>query len=141
VKTLHPGIFGGILGRRHLDSDLDEMKTYKIPEIDLVIVDLYPFEETVKSTTEESAIIEKIDIGGPSMIRAAAKNHKDLMVIAAKDDYNWLEHILKEQDGHTTLEIRRQAAAKAFHIVMNYDIAINNWFNGQVYPTLDYPQV
>lgn len=141
VKTLHPGIFGGILGRRHLESDVKEMEEYKIPEIDLVIVDLYPFEETVKSTNDESAIIEKIDIGGPSMIRAAAKNHKDLMVIAAKEDYAWLESILKDQDGVTTYETRKQAAAKAFHIVMNYDIAINNWWNGQVYATLTNQQV
>ncbi|OJU73923.1 MAG: bifunctional phosphoribosylaminoimidazolecarboxamide formyltransferase/IMP cyclohydrolase [Bacteroidetes bacterium 47-18] len=141
VKTLHPGIFGGILGRRHLESDIAEMQAYSIPQIDLVIVDLYPFEETVKSTTEEAAIIEKIDIGGPSMIRAAAKNHRDLMVIAAKDDYSWLEEILREREGVTTLEERRQAAAKAFHVVMNYDIAINNWFNGQVYPALNSRQV
>src|SRR5688572_28055782 len=80
VKTLHPKIFGGILGRRNVDTDLQEMKDYSIPEIDLVIVDLYPFEETVKETAEEKAIIEKIDIGGPSMIRAAAKNFRDLVV-------------------------------------------------------------
>ena len=87
VKTLHPAVFGGILGRRDVEQDLNEMKEYKIPEIDLVIVDLYPFEETLRNTTEEKLIIEKIDIGGPSMIRAAAKNFKDLVVIAAKDDY------------------------------------------------------
>src|SRR6188508_1120348 len=84
VKTLHPSVFGGILGRRDLQSDLDEMKQYSIPEIDLVIVDLYPFEETLASTSDEKLIIEKIDIGGPSMIRAAAKNHEDVVVIAAK---------------------------------------------------------
>ena len=87
VKTLHPAVFGGILGRRDLEQDLNEMKEYNIPEIDLVIVDLYPFEETLRNTTEEKLIIEKIDIGGPSMIRAAAKNFRDLVVIAAKDDY------------------------------------------------------
>lgn len=141
VKTLHPGIFGGILGRRNLESDLQEMKEYNIPEIDLVIVDLYPFEETLKTTDEEQLIIEKIDIGGPSMIRAAAKNHKDLMVIAAKDDYAWLENILKTQDGVTSIEERKAAAAKAFHVVMNYDIAINNYFNGTVYPALQNKQV
>lgn len=141
VKTLHPGIFGGILGRRALASDIQEMEQYKIPAIDLVIVDLYPFEETVKNTTEEQAIIEKIDIGGPSMIRAAAKNHQDLMVIASKDDYTWLTTILKEQKGVTTLAERKQAAAKAFYIVMNYDIAINNYFNGTIYPTLNNKQV
>ena len=84
VKTLHPSVFGGILGRRDMESDLEEMKQYNIPEIDLVIVDLYPFEETVKSTNDEKAIIEKIDIGGPSMIRAAAKNFKNVLVIADK---------------------------------------------------------
>ena len=88
VKTLHPAVFGGILGRRDVEQDLNEMKEYKIPEIDLVIVDLYPFEETLRNTTEEKLIIEKIDIGGPSMIRAAAKNFSDLVVIAAKEDYS-----------------------------------------------------
>ncbi|MFY7899665.1 MAG: bifunctional phosphoribosylaminoimidazolecarboxamide formyltransferase/IMP cyclohydrolase [Chitinophagaceae bacterium] len=129
VKTLHPVVFGGILGRRYEAQDLVEMKQYAIPEIDLVIVDLYPFEETLKSTSEEKLIIEKIDIGGPSMIRAAAKNFKDVAVIAAKDDYATLENILKEQDGCTTLEQRKSFAAKAFEVVMNYDIAISNYFN------------
>jgi phosphoribosylaminoimidazolecarboxamide formyltransferase/IMP cyclohydrolase len=141
VKTLHPGIFGGILGRRDLPQDLEEMKQYNIPEIDLVIVDLYPFEETVRSTSEEQLIIEKIDIGGPSMIRAAAKNHKDLTVIAAKEDYPVLEEMLRSQDGAISLEQRRAFAAKAFHVVMNYDIAINNYFNQAVYPTLEHRQV
>ncbi|GEO10657.1 bifunctional phosphoribosylaminoimidazolecarboxamide formyltransferase/IMP cyclohydrolase [Segetibacter aerophilus] len=129
VKTLHPAVFGGILGRRDLDQDMQEMKQYNIPEIDLVIVDLYPFEETLASTTDEKQIIEKIDIGGPSMIRAAAKNFKDLLVVAAKDDYAALEKLLVEQKGETTLEQRKQFAAKAFKIVMNYDIAISNYFN------------
>lgn len=129
VKTLHPSVFGGILGRRNLDSDVAEMKAYNIPEIDLVIVDLYPFEETVKNTKEEQLIIEKIDIGGPSMIRAAAKNFKDLTVIASKNDYEVLLKILQDQDGATSLEQRRTFAAKAFNVVMNYDIAINNYFN------------
>jgi phosphoribosylaminoimidazolecarboxamide formyltransferase / IMP cyclohydrolase len=141
VKTLHPSIFGGILGRRELAQDLEEMKQYKIPEIDLVIVDLYPFEETLKSTSEEQLIIEKIDIGGPSMIRAAAKNHKDLTVIAAKDDYAALEELLKTQNGSTTLEQRRAFAAKAFYVVMNYDIAINNYFNGTIVPPFHGKQV
>src|SRR5688572_31845441 len=87
VKTLHPSVFGGILGRRELESDIQEMKQYNIPEIDLVIVDLYPFEETVASTSEEKLIIEKIDIGGPSMIRGAAKNFSNVVVLAAKTDY------------------------------------------------------
>ncbi|HEY8897173.1 MAG TPA: bifunctional phosphoribosylaminoimidazolecarboxamide formyltransferase/IMP cyclohydrolase PurH, partial [Niastella sp.] len=104
VKTLHPSVFGGILGRRDLESDVQEMKQYNIPEIDLVIVDLYPFEETVASTSEEKLIIEKVDIGGPSMIRGAAKNFKDVVVIAAKTDYSVLAEMLTEQNGTTTLE-------------------------------------
>ncbi len=131
VKTLHPVVFGGILGKRSDDVHLKEMKDYNIPEIDLVIVDLYPFEETVASTSDEKAIIEKIDIGGPSMIRAAAKNHADLVVIADKADYNKLDDILKAQQGETTLEQRRAFAAKAFEVVTQYDAAISNWFNPQ----------
>lgn len=129
VKTLHPSIFGGILGRRYEAQDLAEMKQYNIPEIDLVIVDLYPFEETLRNTSEEKAIIEKIDIGGPSMIRAAAKNFRDLVVVAAKDDYAQLEQLLKDQEGNTTIEQRKAFAAKAFEVVMHYDIAISNYFN------------
>ena len=129
VKTLHPAVFGGILGRRYEPQDLVEMKQYHIPEIDLVIVDLYPFEETLRSTSEEKLIIEKIDIGGPSMIRAAAKNFSDLVVIAAKDDYALLEQLLTEQKGLTTIEQRKAFAAKAFEVVMQYDIAISNYFN------------
>ncbi len=129
VKTLHPAVFGGILGRRDFEQDVQEMKQYHIPEIDLVIVDLYPFEETLASTSDEKQIIEKIDIGGPSMIRAAAKNFKDLVVIAAKDDYAALEKLLDEQNGETTIEQRKQFAAKAFEVVMKYDIAISNYFN------------
>ncbi len=132
VKTLHPSIFGGILGRRDNEQDVQEMKEYNIPEIDLVIVDLYPFEETLKSTSEEKLIIEKIDIGGPSMIRAAAKNFKHLVVIAAKHSYAGLVELLKAQNGETTIEQRREYAAKAFEVVMNYDIAINNYFNGTI---------
>ena len=131
VKTLHPKVFGGILGRRANEQDQAEMQEYEIPLIDLVIVDLYPFEETVASTNEEALIIEKIDIGGPSMIRAAAKNHSDLTVLASKDDYAVLEKILIEQDGATTYDQRRAFAAKAFEVVMNYDIAISNYFNTQ----------
>lgn len=129
VKTLHPAVFGGILGRRDNPTDVQEMAQYHIPAIDLVIVDLYPFEETLKSTTEEKAIIEKIDIGGPSMIRAAAKNHKDVVVVAAKKDYAMLESMLKEQKGEFTLEQRKDFAAKAFEVVMHYDIAISGYFN------------
>ena len=129
VKTLHPSVFGGILGRRDNEQDIAEMNQFNIPVMDLVIVDLYPFEETLLNTTEEKLIIEKIDIGGPSMIRAAAKNHKDVIVIAAKDDYAGLVHILQTQDGITSLAQRRAYAAKAFKVVMDYDIAINNYFN------------
>lgn len=129
VKTLHPAVFGGILGRRSNATDVEEMKQYNIPEIDLVIVDLYPFQETVAQTTDEKSIIEKIDIGGPSMIRAAAKNFVDLTVLASKDDYSKLVDLLKGQNGEITLEQRRSFAAKAFNIVADYDIAINNYFN------------
>ncbi len=129
VKTLHPSVFGGILGRRDNETDVQEMEQYNIPELDLVIVDLYPFEETVRSTTDEKLIIEKIDIGGPSMIRGAAKNHKDVVVIAAKKDYALLEQILKEQKGETTLDQRRSFAIKAFDVCTGYDLAISNYFN------------
>lgn len=129
VKTLHPSVFGGILGRRDNETDVREMKQFNIPEIDLVIVDLYPFEETVASTADEKLIIEKIDIGGPSMIRAAAKNHASVVVVAAKKDYTLLEDILKEQKGETTLDQRRMFAVKAFDVCSGYDVAISNYFN------------
>ena len=129
VKTLHPSVFGGILGRRENEKDVEEMAQYNIPEIDLVIVDLYPFEETVRSTNDEAAIIEKIDIGGPSMIRAAAKNFKNVIVVAAKKDYLEIENILSEQKGETTLEQRKAFAIKAFDVCTGYDIAISNYFN------------
>ena len=129
VKTLHPTVFGGILGKREDETHVQEMKQYNIPEIDLVIVDLYPFEETVATTTDEKAIIEKIDIGGPSMIRGAAKNFKDVVVVAAKKDYAALEQLLKDQKGETTLEQRKAFAAKAFEIVAHYDVAIAKYFN------------
>jgi phosphoribosylaminoimidazolecarboxamide formyltransferase / IMP cyclohydrolase len=129
VKTLHPSVFGGILGRRELESDIQEMKQYNIPEIDLVIVDLYPFEETVASTSEEKLIIEKIDIGGPSMIRGAAKNFSHVTVLAAKSDYQVLADMLAAQNGTTTLEQRRAFASKAFQIVAHYDVAIAKYFN------------
>jgi phosphoribosylaminoimidazolecarboxamide formyltransferase/IMP cyclohydrolase len=142
VKTLHPAVFGGILGRRNIEQDVTEMHQYNIPEIDLVIVDLYPFEEVLAQqkqkaaeggNLEESAIIEKIDIGGPSMIRAAAKNFKDVLVVAAKEDYTSLIDLLQNQNGETTIEQRKQYAAKAFEVVMNYDIAINNYFNQSLF--------
>ncbi len=131
VKTLHPLVFGGILGRRNNETDVQEMKDYGIPEIDLVIVDLYPFEETVASTTNEAQIVEKIDVGGPSMIRGAAKNFSDVTVIASKNDYPQLLTILEEQNGETTLAQRKAFAAKAFSIVAGYDIAISNYFNAE----------
>jgi phosphoribosylaminoimidazolecarboxamide formyltransferase / IMP cyclohydrolase len=129
VKTLHPSVFGGILARREMESDLQEMKQYNIPEIDLVIVDLYPFEETVKSTTDEKSIIEKIDVGGPSMIRAAAKNFANVLVIADKNNYSDLENILSQNNAETSLEERKKFAARAFDVCSGYDLAISNYFN------------
>ncbi|HVM86561.1 MAG TPA: bifunctional phosphoribosylaminoimidazolecarboxamide formyltransferase/IMP cyclohydrolase [Puia sp.] len=128
VKTLHPSVFGGILGRRDQETDVKEMQQYKIPEIDLVIVDLYPFEETVAKTNDDEAIIEKIDVGGPSMIRGAAKNHKYVVVVGSKNEYVYLEKILNEQNGETTIEQRRLLAAKAFEVCAHYDVAIAKYF-------------
>ncbi len=133
VKTLHPSVFGGILGKRDNEIHLKEMEQYNIPRIDLVIVDLYPFEETVRSTSDKQTIIEKIDIGGPSMIRAAAKNFNDVTVIAAKKEYAELEKLLDEQNGETTLEQRKAFAIKAFDVCTNYDIAISNYFNNTTF--------
>jgi phosphoribosylaminoimidazolecarboxamide formyltransferase / IMP cyclohydrolase len=129
VKTLHPKIFGGILGKRDDDQHQKEMQEHQIPAIDLVIVDLYPFEETVANTTDENLIIEKIDIGGPSMIRAAAKNHKDVVVIASKNDYAFVAELLVTQQGSTNIEQRRLLAQKAFDVCSHYDNAISNYFN------------
>jgi len=136
VKTLHPSVFGGILGRRDRPTDLEEMARYHIPAIDLVIVDLYPFEETVASTSDDEAIIEKIDVGGPSMIRGAAKNHKDVAVIASKKEYAYLEQLLEQQKGMTTLEQRRMLAAKAFEVCAHYDVVIAQYFTN---PGTDAP--
>jgi len=131
VKTLHPKVFGGILSRRELESDNDQLVEYDIPEFDIVIVDLYPFEETVASGADEQSIIEKIDIGGISLIRAAAKNFKDVMVISSRDDYKEFHEILKEKDG-TELDDRRRFAAKSFNISSHYDSAIFSYFdNGE----------
>ena len=130
VKTLHPKVFGGILGKRNDDLHKKEMQEHDIPEIDLVIVDLYPFEETVAATADEKQIIEKIDIGGPSMIRAAAKNYVDVVVIAAKKDYPILEDLLKQQQGETTEAQRKTFAIKAFDVCTHYDNAISAYFNG-----------
>lgn len=132
VKTLHPKIFGGILSRRELQSDIDQLEEYEIPEIDLVIVDLYPFEETVASGAAEQAIIEKIDIGGISLIRAAAKNFKDVIIVPSKDEYTFLhDTILIAQKGSSTLSDRRQLSARAFNVSSHYDTAIFNYFNGE----------
>lgn len=129
VKTLHPKIFGGILYRRDNEGDVAQAGEYDIPAIDLVIVDLYPFEETVASGAPEADIIEKIDIGGISLIRAAAKNFKDVTIIASKDQYTELEQRLSDQDGGTTLSDRRYFAAQAFQVSSNYDTHIFNYFN------------
>ncbi|HEX3386389.1 MAG TPA: bifunctional phosphoribosylaminoimidazolecarboxamide formyltransferase/IMP cyclohydrolase, partial [Mucilaginibacter sp.] len=129
VKTLHPKVFCGILGRRDFEGDQQQMAQYEIPEIDLVIVDLYPFEETVKSGAGQDDVIEKIDIGGISLIRAGAKNFKDVVIIASKDDYIELGDILKSQNGATTIEQRRKFAQKAFNITSHYDTAIFQYFN------------
>ena len=128
VKTLHPKVFGGILGRTGLASDQHEMAQYEIPAFDLVIVDLYPFEETVASTTDESAIIEKIDIGGISLIRAGAKNFNDVLIVPSRKHYDELIHLLKTQQGETSLEDRRRFACYAFAESSHYDTAIHRWF-------------
>ena len=128
VKTLHPKIFGGILGLRELDGDRQQMAQYEIPEIDLVIVDLYPFEQTVASGAGEADIIEKIDIGGISLIRAGAKNFNDVVIIPSKEQYKPLLDILNAQGAQTTLEQRRLFAAEAFGVSSHYDTAIHGWF-------------
>ncbi len=130
VKTLHPKIFGGILGRRDQENDRGQMEEYAIPPIDLVIVDLYPFEDTVASGAAESAIIEKIDIGGISLIRAGAKNHRDVVIVPAQAQYAELLRLLTEQEGHTTLAQRKAFATAAFEVTARYDRAIQTWFAG-----------
>ena len=128
VKTLHPKIFGGILGRRELDEDKQQMAQYEIPEIDLVIVDLYPFEQTVASGASEADIIEKIDIGGISLMRAGAKNFKDVVIVPSKAEYKPLLDIISKNGAQTTLEDRRWFATRAFGVSSHYDTAIHNWF-------------
>lgn len=130
VKTLHPKVFGGILNRRGHEGDHKEIADFEIPEIDLVIVDLYPFEATVASGADEQSIIEKIDIGGISLIRAAAKNHKDVAIVASRNDYGFLLDILKTEKGETTLADRKELARRAFNVSSHYDTAIFNYFNG-----------
>lgn len=127
VKTLHPKVFGGILARRE-QKHLAELIKYDIPEIDLVIVDLYPFEQTVAESDDEAEIIEKIDIGGISLIRAAAKNYKDVIVIAAQENYAELLQLLQEKQGNTNLEDRKRLARKAFAVSSHYDAAIYQYF-------------
>lgn len=129
VKTLHPKIFGGILNRQDHEGDVQQMQEFEIPQIDLVIVDLYPFEKTVASGASEADIIEKIDIGGISLIRAAAKNFKDTVIIPSVAEYEGFLKIITEQEGSTTLEQRRFFATKAFHVSSHYDSAIFNYFN------------
>jgi len=128
VKTLHPKVFGGILARRQNEGDQEQMSKYEIPEIDLVIVDLYPFEQTVASGASEQDIIEKIDIGGISLIRAAAKNFSDVVIIPSKNQYAELLDILNAQGAATTLGQRRHFATAAFEVSSHYDTAINKWF-------------
>lgn len=131
VKTLHPKIFGGILGRRELAQDLAQMEQYEIPEIDLVIVDLYPFEDTVASGADEQSIIEKIDIGGISLIRAAAKNFKDVVIVASQAQYEPLLNHLNEEGATTSLETRKWFAKEAFAVSSHYDSAIFNYFDNE----------
>ena len=128
VKTLHPKVFGGILARRENESDLAQMAQYEIPSIDLVVVDLYPFEQTMASGASEADIIEKIDIGGISLIRAGAKNFKDVVIIPSKAEYGILLEILKKKGAQTDLTERKLFAERAFGVSSHYDTAIHNWF-------------
>ncbi|MCA0430187.1 MAG: bifunctional phosphoribosylaminoimidazolecarboxamide formyltransferase/IMP cyclohydrolase [Bacteroidetes bacterium] len=129
VKTLHPAIFGGILNRRDNEQDVKEKAQHKIEDIDLVIVDLYPFEETVASTNNETDIIEKIDIGGISLIRAAAKNFKDVVIVSSRNEYGMLNNLLETKNGSSSINDRKLFAAKAFATSSHYDTAIFNYFN------------
>ncbi len=130
VKTLHPKIFGGILARRANTADQEQMKEYEIPPIDLVIVDLYPFEQTVASGASEQDIIEKIDIGGISLIRAGAKNFRDVVIVPSKAEYPVLLDILNKKGAETDIEDRRIFAERAFGVSSHYDTAIHSWFAG-----------
>ena len=129
VKTLHPKIFGGILNRQTTPSDVQEMERFNIPQIDLVIVDLYPFEKTVASGSSHQDIIEKIDIGGISLIRAAAKNYKDVLCVSSVEDYTELLNLISKDNGVISYEDRQRFAAKSFNISSHYDTAIFNYFN------------
>ena len=128
VKTLHPKIFGGILARRDNEGDQEQMKEFEIPSIDLVIVDLYPFEQTVASGASDADIIEKIDIGGISLIRAGAKNFKDAVIVPSKAEYSVLLDILKQKGAETDIEDRKMFAERAFGVSSHYDTAIHAWF-------------
>jgi phosphoribosylaminoimidazolecarboxamide formyltransferase/IMP cyclohydrolase len=136
VKTLHPKVFGGILNRQDHEGDVAELKEYNIPQIDLVIVDLYPFEKTVASGASEEDIVEKIDIGGISLIRASAKNFKDTFTVSSMDQYDEFLSILSESKGETTIEQRKKFAAKSFNISSHYDTSIFNYFNAGSVPAL-----
>ncbi|PZW39645.1 phosphoribosylaminoimidazolecarboxamide formyltransferase/IMP cyclohydrolase [Mesonia algae] len=129
VKTLHPKVFGGILNRQDHEGDVKEMEQYEIPQLDIVIVDLYPFEKTVASGASEQDIIEKIDIGGISLIRAAAKNFKDVLCVSSMNDYEDLLEVISKNNGEVSLEDRKRFAAKAFNVSSHYDTAIFNYFN------------
>ena len=129
VKTLHPKVFGGILGRRENEGDIEQMKQYEIPEIDLVIVDLYPFEDTVAAGASQADIIEKIDIGGISLIRAAAKNFRDVIIVPSKAEYPPLLELLKKQGAQSELADRQWFATQAFGVSSHYDTAIHEWFS------------
>lgn len=129
VKTLHPGVFGGILARRENGSDMKQIEEYNIPLFDLVIVDLYPFEETAASGASEDEIIEKIDIGGISLIRAGAKNHADVVIISSRSQYEDFLNLLEQRGGVTTLSQRKAYALEAFNVTSHYDTTIFNWFN------------
>ena len=131
VKTLHPKVFGGILGRRELEGDQQQMAQYEIPEIDLVIVDLYPFEQTVASGASEADIIEKIDIGGISLIRAAAKNFRDVIIVPSKQEYEPLMNLLEKNGAQSEIEERQWFATQAFGVSSHYDTAIHGWFETQ----------
>jgi phosphoribosylaminoimidazolecarboxamide formyltransferase/IMP cyclohydrolase len=129
VKTLHPKVFGGILNRQDNESDVAQLAEFEIPQLDIVIVDLYPFEKTVASGALEQDIIEKIDIGGISLIRAAAKNFKDVMCVSSMEDYAEFLEVISQDNGNTTLEDRKRFAAKSFNVSSHYDTAIFNYFN------------
>lgn len=140
VKTLHPKIFGGILGRRESKNDLLQLEEYQIPQIDIVIVDLYPFAEALQNNAGHDDIIEKIDIGGVSLVRAAAKNYKDVLIIPSKNEYEFLLKLLKERKGISTLEERKYMAAKAFALTSNYDLMIGKYLqNGSAGDANDIP--